>query len=126
MKDGTDNKQGLYRSRKGMIFGVCGGIAEFFDFSTFWVRAGAVLLLMVSGLWPVLGIYLLAAVIMKPSPVCPIHNEEERGFYDSYARSPGEAAHRLKHQFENLDRRIRRMEDVVTARAYEWDQKFSK
>ena len=33
--------RGCYRSREGVIFGVLRGIAEYFDFSVFWIRAGA-------------------------------------------------------------------------------------
>ncbi|MCJ7776670.1 MAG: PspC domain-containing protein, partial [Desulfobulbaceae bacterium] len=29
---------GLYRSRNGIILGVCRGVAEYFDFSVFWAR----------------------------------------------------------------------------------------
>ena len=45
---------GFYRSRKGIILGVCRGIAEYFDFSIFWTRIIAVALLLISGFWPVL------------------------------------------------------------------------
>ena len=47
-----DSGRGLYRSRNGIIFGVCRGLAEYFDFSVFWVRMIAVILLFVTGLWP--------------------------------------------------------------------------
>ena len=67
--------RGLYRSRNGVIFGVCRGVADFFDFSVFWARAIAVVLLFVTGLWPIVGIYILAALLMKPEPVIPIEPE---------------------------------------------------
>ena len=62
-------------------------VAEFFDFSVFWARAIAVVLLFVTGLWPIVGIYILAALLMKPEPVLPIHTEDEQEFYDSYVHS---------------------------------------
>ncbi len=37
-------RQGLYRSRNGVILGVCRGLADYFDFSAFWMRAIAVIL----------------------------------------------------------------------------------
>ena len=37
---------GLYRSRDGMIAGVCAGLAEYFDLSVFWTRVVAVALLL--------------------------------------------------------------------------------
>ena len=60
---------GLYRSRDGLLFGVCAGLAERFDLSVFWVRVVAVLCLLFSGLWPTVAIYLLAALLMKPEPL---------------------------------------------------------
>ena len=47
------SRKGLYRSRQGVVFGVCRGLAEYFDFSVFWARAIALVLLFVTGLWPV-------------------------------------------------------------------------
>jgi phage shock protein C len=35
------------------------------------------------------------------------------------------ATQRLKRMFDNLDRRIRRMEDTVTARDYDWDRRLN-
>jgi phage shock protein C len=116
----------IYRSRDGVIFGVCRGIADYFDFSPFWVRMAMVVTFMLSGFWPVIGIYLAAAFFMKPRPTRPIENEAEHEFYDSYVHSPKNAAWRLKKKFENLDKRIRRMEDRVTAREYEWERKFNR
>jgi phage shock protein C len=115
---------GLYRSRKGVILGVCRGIAEYFDFSVFWARCIALMLLLMSGVWPVLAIYLLAGLLMKPEPVVPIATEEEQEFYDSYTRSRSQASQRLKRRYENLERRIRRMEDAVTAKDFDWDDRL--
>jgi phage shock protein C len=116
---------GIYRSRHGFFLGVCRGVAEHFDFSVFWIRVIVVLTMMLSGFWPVIGIYLVAAFFMKPEPVRPIENDEEHEFYDSYVNSPKSAAQRLKSKFEKLDRRIRRMEDKVTGKEYEWERKFN-
>ncbi|WP_136795675.1 MULTISPECIES: envelope stress response membrane protein PspC [Desulfosediminicola] len=119
------NKRGIYRSRNGVLVGVCRGLAESFDLSVFWVRIAMVIVFLLSGFWPVIGIYIVAALLMKPEPVRPIENEEEQEFYDSYTYSPQNAAQRIRRKYENLERRIRRMEDKVTGRDYEWEQKFN-
>ena len=62
-------RSGLYRSRNGILFGVCKGLAQYFDLSVFWTRVVAVIVLICTGLWPVAGLYLLAALLMKPEPV---------------------------------------------------------
>lgn len=117
---------GIYRSRDGVILGVCRGLAEHFDFSLFWTRALAVIFLLFTGFWPAIGLYLLAALLMKPKPVVPIENEAEQEFYDSYTTSPGNAAQRLKQRFEKLERRIRRIEDAVTAKEFDWEKRLNE
>ncbi len=124
MSESYSNRRGIYRSRDGVILGVCRGIADFFDISVFWVRLGIIIVFLLSGFWPVIGIYLVAALLMKPEPIHSFENEDEQFFYDSYANSPGHAARRLRKKFQDLERRIRRMEDTVTGREYEWEQKF--
>ena len=116
---------GLYRSRNGVILGVCKGIAEYFDFSTFWVRAIAVGLLVFSGFWPVAIIYFIAALLMKPEPTIRIDSDEDQEFYDSYVHSRKGAIDRLKRRYDNLERRIRRMEDTVTSREFSWNSKLN-
>lgn len=120
----VNDRQGLYRSRSGVFLGVCRGIAEYFDFPVGLVRALTVVFAIFTGFWPILGLYLLAALVMKLEPVVPIENEYEEEFYESFAQSRSGAISRLKRKFENLDRRIRRMEDVVTSKEYDWDRRF--
>jgi phage shock protein C len=124
MTEYYEKQGGIYRSRNGVFLGVCKGIAEYFDFSVFWVRMLLVIVFIFSGFWPVIGVYLVAAFFMKPKPVKPIESEEEREFYDSYVHSPKTAAQRLRKKYEELERRIRGMEDKVTGREYEWERRF--
>jgi phage shock protein C len=118
-------RRGLYRSRSGAIFGVCKGLARYFDFSVFWIRFIAVLVLLLSGLWPAVGIYLIAALMMKPEPVRSFETQDEQDFYDSYMDARRRTARQLRRRYENLDRRIRRMEDRVTSRDYDWESRMS-
>jgi phage shock protein C len=115
---------GLYRSRKGAILGVCRGLAEYFDFSVFWTRAIAIIMLLVTGLWPITGLYLLAALLMKPEPAIPIGSEEEQEFYDSYTHSRQRAVQRLKRRYQNLERKVQRMEHSVTSKEFDWESRL--
>jgi phage shock protein C len=117
-------KGGMHRSRNGVILGVCRGIAEYFDFSVFWTRAIVVILFLVSGLWPITGLYFLAALLMKPEPVIPVQSEDEAEFYDSYTRSRQRPVRQLRRRYENLQRRIRRMEHIVTTKEFEWGNRL--
>lgn len=116
---------GIYRSRDGVIFGVCRGLADYYDFSVFWIRAILIILFLLSGVWPIFGLYLLASFLMKPKPVRPIETEEEQEFYDSYVDSRHRAAQRLKQRYKNLERRIGRIEDSVTSREFDWDRRMN-
>ena len=119
-------RNGIYRSRNGMILGVCKGLADHFDFSVFWARVISLIFLFVAGILPAIGLYLLAALLMKPEPVIPVMNLAEKEFYDSYAHSKHGAVQRLKRRFENLQRRIQRMEHIVTSAEYDWENRLNK
>ena len=117
---------GPYKSRRGLILGVCRGLAEYFNLSIFWTRAVAVGILLFTGIWPIVGLYLLAALLMKPEPVVPFSNEADHEFYNSYTTSRHMALNRLKRTYENLDRRLRRMEDTVTDKEFDWNRRFNQ
>lgn len=60
----TKARERLRRSRSNrMIFGVCGGLSEFFGISSFWFRLAFLLALLPGGV-PGLLIYLLFAIII--------------------------------------------------------------
>ena len=120
------NASGPYRSRKGMLLGVCQGLADHFGISPFWVRMAAVAALPFTFFWPVIVIYIVAALIMKLEPILPLEDEDDAEFYHSYAHSSSMALHRLKRTFDNLDRRIQRMEDIVTSKENDWDRRFQE
>jgi phage shock protein C len=119
-------RNGIYRSRNGIILGVCKGLAAHFDFSVFWTRVIGLIFLFVAGILPAIGLYLLAALLMKPEPVIPVENSAEKEFYDSYTYSRQGAVDRLKRRFENLQRRIQRMEHIVTSAEYDWENRLNK
>jgi len=119
-------QRALYRSRSGMIFGVCKGLANYLDTNVTIVRLGALLCLFFTGFVPMIVIYTVAAILMKPEPVVPFETEADREFYDSYTSSRTMAIHRLKRTYENLDRRIQRIESIVTARDFSWDSRLKE
>src|SRR5262245_50185597 len=123
---------GLYRARRGLILGVCKGVAQYFDCygigvlrSVFWVRTIAIALLIFAGIWPMLIVYIVAALFMKPEPVLPLETEEEQDFYNSYASSRSMALRRVKRIYDHLDRRVQRLESMVTTREYDWERRFN-
>ncbi|MBN2032076.1 MAG: envelope stress response membrane protein PspC [Deltaproteobacteria bacterium] len=116
---------GIYRSRHGIILGVCKGVAEYFGVSVFWTRVIALILFLVTGFWPMCAIYFAAALLLKPEPAVPPRVNGEKDFYDSYVYSRKAAVELLKRRYEKLDRRIRRMEHVVTSKEFDWHDRLS-
>ena len=118
-------KQGPYRSRNGAVFGVCRGLAEYMDFSVLGMRL--IFLVFTFFTFPApLIVYIIAAFAMKLEPVLPLESEEDMEFYHSYASSRSMALHRLKRTYDSLERRIERIETIVTAPAYDWDRRLDE
>ena len=120
------NQRNLYRARDGLLLGVCKGIARYADISVVWVRIAVFIFMITTGFLMVAAVYFAAALIMKPEPVIPFRTEADQEFYNSYVSSRSMALNRLKRTFDSLDRRIRRMEDIVTAKDYEWEKKLNE
>nr|WP_319395281.1 envelope stress response membrane protein PspC [uncultured Desulfobacter sp.] len=112
--------EGFYRSRRGILFGVCRGLAEHFNFSVFWTRVIVLALFLFTGFWPVGVLYFVAALLLNPEPVIALENEDDEEFYNSYTRSRSSAIQRIKRKFDNIDRRIQRMEDTVTSKEFDF------
>lgn len=112
---------GLYRSRRGIFMGVCRGVAEHFDFSVFWMRVIVLLLFLFTGFWPIGVLYIIAGLLLKAEPVSPLRDEKDEEFYDTYTRSRESAIQRVKRKFDNLNRRVQRMEHTVTSREFDWE-----
>jgi phage shock protein C len=54
------------RSRNKMIAGVCGGIAEYFNWDPTLVRVGYVLLSVISAAFPGILVYIILWIVMPP------------------------------------------------------------
>ena len=113
-----DGSRRLYRSRRGMLFGVCRGLAEYFDFSVGATRLLVFLAFLFTGFFPVGLVYLILAFVMKKEP--------------AYLRYPACAEYvsvtpaRLSRRFEGLDQRIQNIETIVTRRGYDWDERLNQ
>ncbi|SDU54865.1 envelope stress response membrane protein PspC [Desulfobacula phenolica] len=110
----------IYRSRQGIFMGVCQGLADYFSFNVFWLRIIVLVLFLFTGFWPVGVMYIIAGLLLKVEPVSPLHNEKDREFYDNYANSRQSAIQRIKRKFDNIERRIQRMEHTVTSKEFDW------
>ncbi len=113
-----DLRESVYRSRQGLLMGVCRGIAEHFAFSVLAVRLIVLAAFFFTGFWAVGLLYIAAGMLMKIAPASPLRDENDHEFYQSHAASRASAIKRIKEKFDNIERRIQKMEDTVTSRAF--------
>lgn len=71
-------KKELYRSENRIIFGICGGIAEYFEIDVTVLRLAFLLVLIFTGFFP-FGLFYLFAVLVVPErrKVIEIKSEPE-------------------------------------------------
>lgn len=96
----------LYRSRKGEIFGVCQGVADWRDLPVGVLRLIVVISIIATGIFPGILIYALLAIFI------PLEPEYENSNFS--ARSA----------FENLKRKVEDMEEKVFDKERDWDHRF--
>jgi phage shock protein C len=99
-------------------------VADYFDFSAFWIRAILIVVFILTGFWPVIGIYLLAALLMKSEPGVSAKTDSKRNDQCGYSRTRRDTSERLKRKWRHLEKRLRRMEDKVTSREFDWNSRF--
>jgi Putative stress-responsive transcriptional regulator len=121
-----DYERKLYRARDGMLLGVCLGVARHRDIPIIVLRIGIFLLILFTGIWPGVALYLLAAVLLKPEPLVPPQNQEEAGFYARFANSRAVALHELSQRMERLGTRLGRIEDTVTREDFDWEARLKR
>ncbi len=116
--------RGLYRARDGVFLGVCKGLADYFNLRVGWIRFFVVVAALLTKAAPMVVLYLLAAFLMRRRPERPQKREKARRRHRDCDRSFQGMAGRLKRRFERMEARLRRMEDSVTSREYDWDRKM--
>lgn len=110
----------LYRSRKGKIFGVCQGIADWKDLPVNVLRIIVAVAIVATGVYPGIVIYALAALFMPLEPGYGTHYGEPSDGDDRHTRSRED----LKRTFENLKRKVEGMEEEIFDKERDWDQRF--
>jgi phage shock protein C len=123
----------LYRlPRRGMIFGVCAGLAEYFGFDVTVTRV--IVAAAAFFAFPVICVvYLLLGLLL---PVRR-HSGPEGDYDDPAARevrsirrqvrsSPHETLANVRYRFRDLDVRLQRLEKYVTSSRYKLDREFEK
>lgn len=115
---------GLYRSRRGMIFGVAKGLALSSRLPVWLVRVGFIFFAILTQVIPTVIIYIVLAIVMRPEPVIGFESEEDREFYNNYGDTRRPALERMRSILSKLEKRVRRLENAVTDPENDWERRF--
>lgn len=109
----TYSSRKLYRSKDGMLLGICQGVADWRDMPVSVVRLIFVIICLATAVAPCAIIYLVAGFFIPLEP---------RGYSREY-RKP--SMDDIKDQFDDLKSRVNKMEDDVTGdKESDWDKRF--
>lgn len=115
-----------YRRREGRwIFGVCGGLADFFELPAWAIRAMFVVVASCSA-GAVFAVYIILAMVMKPAPYRPFRGFAEEEFYASYQSSRPETLARAEKAFRGLEKRLQHLESIVTRPGFEHEDELRR
>ncbi len=113
--DAAWSHERIYRDpENGWIAGVCAGIADYAGVDPALVRVASVVLL-VFFFVPVVIAYVVFAIVLKPRPAATFASPAEEGFWRDVRTEPGGALHGLAGRFRGLNKRLARMELLVTS-----------
>ena len=121
----SDRFRGMRRiPERGVIAGVCAGIAEYFDWNVRLLRAILVVSFVFSGFFPIVVVYAVLWYVLDPLPTGPSAS------FDSPAApaAPTRPASmtEIKARFERLDQRLRNIEECVTDSEFELRRELKK
>ena len=115
----------LYRNpRRGRLFGVCAGVAEYFGFDLTVTRVLVVIGAFFS--FPIVGIaYLLLGVLLPRKPYDGPGSEDRYDPVQRKVRSdPHDMLSSVRYRFRDLDSRLQRLEKYVTSNRFDLDREF--
>ena len=114
----------LWRDReRGILAGVCAGIADYVGIEPIVVRIVAVLGLIFFFPPTVIG-YVILALALPPKPPALYGSREEEAFWRSVNTAPADTFQSLRHKFRDLEDRLAHMETQVASGDFELHRKF--
>ena len=125
------NFAGLRRiPQRGIIAGVCAGIADYFDWNLKLLRAVLVIGFLVSGFFPIVIVYCVLWYVMDPVEGDLPSDRYSGGGGDPYSPASGGARRptmaEVQMRFERLDSRLREIEECVTDKEFELRRELKK
>lgn len=118
--------RGPFRADNGIFFGVAKGLANHFGWSVGLVRLVIVLATIFLFFWPTVFVYLVAALVLSPTPSGHLKTPQERDIWLQTQMDPDAAMGQLARRAKAVEKRLRRLEDFVTSREYTWSKKMEQ
>jgi phage shock protein C len=109
---------GPFRSRKGVLLGVIRGCAEHWGMSPFALRIIVLTLSLFLAFWPVVIIYLVAAIVMPTEPDRPPAGGRDRELLLLGRADPMTLMDSLLARADQIESKARRLEDIVTSKGF--------
>jgi phage shock protein C len=120
----TITRHHLWRDTdRGLIAGVCAGIADYIGVEPIVVRLVAVLCL-IFFFPPTIVVYVILAVVLRPKPPALYASADEEAFWRGLGIAPADTLHSLKRKFADLEARLGRMESQVASGDFELHRRF--
>ncbi len=114
----------LWRNRdRGMLAGVCAGIADYLGVEPIVVRIIAALGLIFFFPPTAIG-YVILALSLPPKPPELYASRDEEAFWRGVSTAPGDTFQSLKRKFRELEERLAQMEGQVASGDFELHRKF--
>src|SRR5271169_6218945 len=114
----------LWRDRdRGIIAGVCAGIADYIGVEPIIVRLLAVLALFLF-FPPTIAAYIILALVLRPKPPALYASPDEEAFWRGVGTAPADALHSLNRKFRDLEARLGQMESQVASGDFDLHRKF--
>jgi phage shock protein C len=122
--DSDSKRHRLWRDRdRGIIAGVCAGIADYFDIEPIWVRLAAVLCLVF--FFPLtLVAYVVLAIVLRRKPPALYASPDEEAFWRGVGITPADTLQSLKRKFADFEARLDQMEAEVASGDFELHRRF--
>jgi phage shock protein C len=108
---------------RGILAGVCAGIADYIGVEPIVVRLVAVLGL-VFFFPPTIVVYVILAVVLRPKPRALYASPDEEAFWRGVGIAPADTLHSLKRKFADLEARLAQMESQVASGDFELHRQF--
>ncbi len=108
----------LYRNReRGIVKGVCAGIADYFGIETWIVRA-----IVLTGLFfftiSTVVVYVILTLVVPTAPDDLYESPAEKDFWRGVRVEPRGTVSNLRHRFRDMEHRLRSLETYATSREF--------